>query len=66
MTLAVEVQKLSEQRRNALRLLEGDLGLRARALQRQIEEIDPNSSTRRQNERLRALCKKVERFYMVT
>lgn len=53
----------SEARTDALSLLKGDSTPRANMVRRQIEGIDPASATRRELDRLAALCRKVQKHY---
>lgn len=52
-------QDLEQQKANALLLLKSDSNSRAKALRGKIEAIDPTDATRREKDRLAALCRKV-------
>ncbi len=54
---------LQQQKANALKLLKGDSNARGKALRSQIEAIDPTDATRREKDRLAALCRKVGMYH---
>lgn len=59
------VEDLKRQKQAALKLLARDTSFRAKAVKQGIEDIVPETATRRERVRLEQLCRKVASFYEV-
>ena len=59
------IEDLNRQKQAAIKLLKKDSGFKAKSYRQSIEGIEPETATRRERERLEALCRKVASFYNV-